>query len=105
MSEERFSGLAQVRRARQSKGNEAVVPEAQHVEAPADNPRHEAGMSAERRRRGEKLAKRNDPSYRQVSGYVRKDVYQAAKVKLAQQGNEQEVSELLEELLLRWVNS
>jgi hypothetical protein len=47
--------------------------------------------------------KRSDSDYRQVSAYVRRDTYQ--RVKLALLEEEREFSELVEELLRRWLES
>lgn len=47
-------------------------------------------------------AKRNDPEYTQASAYVRRNTLTATKKKLLDQGD-REFSDLVEELLLRWI--
>lgn len=54
------------------------------------------------KRLGRPPAKRSDPAYTQVSGYVRRTTLTATKRKLLDQ-DDREFSELLEELLVRWL--
>jgi hypothetical protein len=51
---------------------------------------------------GRPPAKRSDPDYTQVSGYIRRSTFIATKRKLLDDGD-REFSELLEELLVRWL--
>ena len=53
------------------------------------------------RRVGRPRAKRSDPAYQQVTAYIRKDTYTAARKLLLDDGRE--FSELVEELLGGWV--
>jgi hypothetical protein len=55
------------------------------------------------KRIGRPPAKRSDPDFTQVSGYVRRATLTATKRKLLDQGD-REFSELLEELLSTWVS-
>ena len=47
--------------------------------------------------------KRSNEDYRQVSAYIRKDTHRRVKIALLEE--EREFSELVEELLSRWVDS
>lgn len=53
------------------------------------------------RRRG----KRTDPEYVQVTAYVRQETYRRARIKLLQSTKPQEFSEVVEELLTRWLKT
>lgn len=53
--------------------------------------------------RGRPRAKHSDPTFQQVTAYVRKDTYKAVKIALLQQDAEQEFSELVEILLADWL--
>lgn len=49
-----------------------------------------------------KVGKRSDPSYRQISTYVRSDLYRAVKRELFT--DERDFSDLMDELLSEWVS-
>lgn len=49
-----------------------------------------------------KVGKRSDPAYRQISTYVRSDVYRAVKRELLM--DERDFSDLMDELLSEWVS-
>jgi hypothetical protein len=55
------------------------------------------------RTRAASVGKRSDDDYRQVSAYIRKDTHQRVKIALLQE--EQEFSELIEELLSGWLQT
>lgn len=50
---------------------------------------------------GAKLGKRSDPAYRQISTYVRSDLYRTVKRELLM--DERDFSDLMDELLGEWV--
>jgi|SoiMethySBSTD1v2_1073268.scaffolds.fasta_scaffold5798289_1 hypothetical protein len=50
-----------------------------------------------------KIGKRSDPAYRQISTYVRSDVYRNVKRELLME--ERDFSDLMDELLTSWVSS
>ena len=50
-----------------------------------------------------KIGKRSDPAYRQISTYVRSDVYRNVKRELLME--ERDFSDLMDELLTAWVRS
>lgn len=49
--------------------------------------------------------KRNDPEFDQTTAYVRKDTYRAVRIALIEEGEERDYSELVEELLSKWLKS
>ena len=50
-----------------------------------------------------KIGKRSDPAYRQISTYVRSDLYRNVKRELLME--ERDFSDLMDELLTVWVSS
>jgi hypothetical protein len=50
-----------------------------------------------------KVGKRNNPDYVQRTAYIRRQTDLAVKMKLLQQGGHQEFSELVDELLTKWL--
>jgi hypothetical protein len=48
-----------------------------------------------------KLAKRNDPQYRQISTYVRTALYKEVRKRLTDE--ERDFADLLDELLVKWM--
>ena len=60
----------------------------------------------EPKRRGRPATgKRNDPEFDQTTAYVRKDTYKAVRIALIEDGEERDYSELVEELLSKWLKS
>jgi hypothetical protein len=49
-----------------------------------------------------KIGKRSDPAYRQISTYVRSDLYRSVKRELLM--DERDFSDLMDELLAEWVS-
>lgn len=60
---------------------------------------------AEPRRRGRPSGKRSDPDYVGFTTYIRKDTHHDVKVALLQEKEGRELSELVEDLLARWLKS
>lgn len=58
-----------------------------------------------KRGRGRPTGKRSDPDYEQVTSYVRRQTYANVKIELIREGQKREFSELVEELLSKWLNS
>jgi hypothetical protein len=56
-------------------------------------------------RRGRPAGKRSDPAYEQVTAYIRRDTHKDVKIALLQNGQGREFSELVEELLAKWLES
>jgi hypothetical protein len=63
----------------------------------------EAASDDNSRKRGRPPAKRSDPAYVGFTTYIRKDTHLKVKIALLQEGNGRELSELVEDLLSRWV--
>jgi hypothetical protein len=55
------------------------------------------------RTRGRPTGKRTDPDYSQVTAYIRKSTHHGVKLRLLQEGQGREFSELVEELLAGWL--
>lgn len=49
--------------------------------------------------------KRSNPDYEQVSAYIRKDTYKDVKITLLQQAESKDFSDLVEELLVKWLSN
>jgi hypothetical protein len=60
---------------------------------------------APKRRGRPATGKRNDPEFDQTTAYVRKDTYKAVRIALIEDGEERDYSELVEELLAKWLKS
>lgn len=54
--------------------------------------------------RGRPSGKRTDPDYAQVTAYIRKATHHAVKLRLLQEGQGREFSELVEDLLAVWLS-
>jgi uncharacterized Rmd1/YagE family protein len=59
--------------------------------------------SGETRRRGRPNGKRSNENFRQVTAYVGKETYKQTKMKLLAADKPQEFSELIDDLLVRWL--
>jgi hypothetical protein len=57
------------------------------------------------RRRGRPSGKRSDPDFVQTTSYIRSDTYKAIKIALLEEDEGQEYSELVEELLSKWLKA
>ena len=62
-------------------------------------------MSTKRGGRGRPRGKRSDPNFEQVTTYLRKHTHQGVKIALLQEGRGQEFSELVEDLLAKWLKA
>lgn len=57
------------------------------------------------KRRGRPTGKRSDPDYEQTTAYIRKDTHRSVKIALLEDGEGREYSELVEELLSKWLKA
>lgn len=57
------------------------------------------------RRRGRPKAKRSDPEFVGFTTYIRKDTHRKAKMALLEEEEGRELSELVEDLLSKWLKS
>ena len=91
----RFAGLM---KARQS--DEAIPPD-ETSRAPAENNYSHTVSARGRPRNG----KRSNPDYKQISALIRKDTHRSVVRILLDDGESRDVSDLLQELLQRWLSS
>ena len=86
---------------------QSVLDAAKNRDPDPIEPKEEGSTGArpEGPRRGRPRGKRSDPAFEQVSVYVRKQTHLETKVALLQQGEGQEFSELVEELIVDWLRS
>jgi hypothetical protein len=89
---DKLNAESSTRNAETSTIRNAEMPDSQSQSQPVALPK----------RLGRPPAKRSDPAYTQVSGYVRRATLTATKRKLLDEDG-REFSELLEELLSRWI--
>jgi hypothetical protein len=57
------------------------------------------------KRRGRPTGKRSDPDFEQTTAYIRKDTHHNVKIALLMEGEGREYSELVEELLSKWLKT
>jgi hypothetical protein len=97
----RFSGLSEARAAQ----NQPKEPEQNKVlkepAKPATEPPEQS--EPETRRRGRPNGKRSNDDYKQVTAYIAMTTYSGTKTRLFQQGNKQQFSELVDQLLVNWL--
>lgn len=63
------------------------------------------GSDSTARRRGRPTGKRSDPDFEQTTAYIRKDTHRSVKIALLEEGEGREYSELVEELLSKWLKA
>jgi hypothetical protein len=103
MSKNRFSGLSAMKTLQNSEALEGTKKDAQSaIVEPKTIP--ENNNDNKTPRRGRPHGKRSDENFRQVTAYINKDTYKRTKMKLLADDNRQEFSELIDSLLLRWLN-
>ncbi len=56
-------------------------------------------------RRGRPNGKRSNAEFQQVTAYIRRDTYRQVSIKLLDRENKGEFSELIEELLQKWLTA
>jgi hypothetical protein len=61
--------------------------------------------SSSSKRRGRPTGKRSDPDFEQTTAYIRKDTHRNVKIALLEEGEGREYSELVEELLSKWLKA
>lgn len=78
------------------------------------NPDHEVSISGTQKpetltiqisekKRGRPTAKRSDPAFLQVTAYIRKETHRKTKIRLLEEGQGREFSELVEVMLEEWL--
>jgi hypothetical protein len=68
-------------------------------------PLQQTENTTEPKKRGRPRAKRSDPNYSQVTAYIETNIHKKVKIKLLQQDNQQEFSELINSLLKNWLDN
>jgi hypothetical protein len=79
----------------------SAPPEIEAIERNSETIRHDSNSGQPRR--GRPAAKRSDPDFVGLTTYVRRDTHKRAKIALLQEGNGKELSELVEELIYKWL--
>ena len=112
MSKNRFAGLTAARELQETEQTKKQPPkkvdsaESKTVNAP---PTPDATVSAKTTetlptaRRGRPSGKRSDAEYQQVTAYIRRETYRRVTIKLIDQPQKGEFSELVQELLQQWL--
>jgi hypothetical protein len=85
----------------------AELTEKPSVVAPDEKRSPSAETETETRspKRGRPKGKRSDPDYEQVTAYIKKETYRQTKIALLQQGEVQDFSLLVEQLLAEWLST
>jgi hypothetical protein len=100
MSKNRFAGLQAVKQLQKTKD----APQSKAFEqTPVKIDLRTSGSDAATPRRGRPNGKRSNADFQQVTAYVRRDTYRRVSIKLLDRENKGEFSELIEELLQKWL--
>lgn len=98
----KFRGVLDAARGREQEEGDAPTAAARKGtrKKPTSSP-----PSAIKRGRGRPTGKRSDPDFEQVTSYIRRQTYANVKIELIREGQRREFSELVEELLSKWLKS
>jgi hypothetical protein len=88
-------------KASKAKGAKKVPPTAK-AKKPAASPAPRT--TPEAKRRGRPPAKRSNPNYLGFTTYIHRDVHRKVKMRLLENAEDQELSELVEALLRAWLD-
>lgn len=96
--------------AREHPEEAAVAPspapeEAARVEAPSPPKRAPSKPAEAPKKRGRPNGKRSDRDYNQVTAYIRRETHLGVQMHLLKDGKTKDFSELVEELLSKWLRS
>jgi hypothetical protein len=103
MNKNRFAGLADLKTLQKSEPVsklEKQLKTRQKVSKPQETSTQIAIATP---RRGRPNGKRSNENYRQVTAYVGTETYKRTKMKLLANDNRQEFSELVDKLLIKWL--
>ncbi|MET0754379.1 MAG: hypothetical protein ABWZ66_13435 [Pyrinomonadaceae bacterium] len=103
MSKNRFSGLSAIKTLQSTVTSESKKKVAKNASIKQETI-SESDKRNEIPRRGRPNGKRSNENYRQVTAYVNKETYKRTKMKLLENDNNQEFSELIDDLLLKWLS-
>ena len=106
MSKNRFTGLQAVKQLQNSK--EIQIKKTPQNKAFEQSPvkielKSNGSDDATAPRRGRPNGKRSSAEFQQVTAYVRRNTYRRVSIKLLDRENKGEFSELIEELLQKWL--
>lgn len=104
----RFKDIFEARHhERGAPAEEVAPPSPAPEETPQNNPLPSQPNQppAAEKRRGRPTGKRSDGEHIQVTAYIRRETHHAVKVALLQGGKGKEFSELVQELLAKWLKS
>jgi uncharacterized Rmd1/YagE family protein len=102
----RFAGLKDVKTLQNSIETakpEVTIKTQQKATVNQETNTHSNNNAGETRRRGRPNGKRSNDNFRQVTAYVGRDTYKQTKMKLLAADKPQEFSELIDDLLVRWL--
>ncbi len=100
-SGENKPALNRVKNSKVKDSKNSAPPEIEAIERNSETIRHDSNSGQPRR--GRPAAKRSDPDFVGLTTYVRRDTHKRAKIALLQEGNGKELSELVEELIYKWL--
>lgn len=107
MSKNRFASLQAVKQLQENKQIETKKSSDKItlVESPAkiSSKAHTKGDASAMPKRGRPNGKRSNAEFQQVTAYVRRDTYRKVSIKLLDREVKGEFSELIEELLQKWL--
>lgn len=93
----KFDQILDAAKGRDKSSTKKSSKSSQKTEQQSDAPAKRRGRPA--------TGKRNDPEFDQTTAYVRKDTYRAVRIALIEEGEDLDYSELVEELLAKWLKS
>jgi len=106
MSKNRFAGLQAVKKIQENKETKLVnnFRDEEFNQKPEEVKLMSNGdTAANTPRRGRPNGKRSNSEFQQVTAYVRRRTYRQVSIKLLDRENKGEFSELIEELLQKWL--
>jgi len=104
MSKNRFAGLQAVKQLQDTKQIEVKKsPQNTVFEQSTVKIEPKRSYDTTAPRRGRPNGKRSNAEFQQVTAYVRRDTYRRVSIKLLDRENKGEFSELIEELLKKWI--
>lgn len=107
MSKNRFAGLSAARELQETKQTQEPaaksVKKSEVFQALPEQAISDAVSATPTARRGRPNGKRSDAEFQQVTAYVRRDTYRQVSIRLIDQPQKGEFSELVQELLQKWL--
>ena len=100
-----MSKFQEILRARRGPETTSVPesPEIQTVDISRTQNRENVKTRVVKNKRGRPSAKRSDPEFLQVTAYIRKNTHRKTKIRLLEEGQGREFSELVETMLEDWL--